>query len=328
MSEEAHLKSDLLELSLSFWEHLSELRQVIFKCLFVIVLGMFAALFFYQEILTFLNTPLKTLTWSSPSQTIDPNLVHQKIQKERLVNSGQQESTVQLSDQHFILSQSHNVHLLKHNTFLIPPGGYLEYEKILSVPERPPLMLLGPLEGMSIAFKMSFWVGLVGTSPLWLFFMLGYIAPALRVREQHLLFPFLLLSLIFLSTGLLLAFFVTIPLANQYLIAFNYTIGDNLWSLSSYFDYTFMLLLANALAFELGVVLIFLVHFGILTEKILRSNRHYAIVAAFIIAAVLTPPDVLTQFMLAIPLIALYESAIWYAKFQTIQFFKKNEKRT
>src|SRR5947207_3024004 len=83
-----------------------------------------------------------------------------------------------------------------------------------------------------------------------LFFFLQFIAPGMRKREKNLLIPFFGLSLLFLGLGLLLAFFVTIPLANQYLYSYNDNIGLNLWSFSYYLDYTIILLMANALAFE------------------------------------------------------------------------------
>lgn len=295
---------------LPFWEHVSELRKMILKSLLVMTFGMICALFFYQEMFTFLTSPLEHVQNSS-------HLVLREVHKERLFNSGLTSTLFAFSDSTYsLLSHSADVQLINSHTFLIPQNGYIEYERLIPVSEKMKLMLFGPLDGMGIALKMGFWVGLVATSPIWLFFMLQYVAPALRMQERRLLFPFLLLSLGFISAGLLLAFFVTIPIANQYLLAFNSSLGINMWSLLHYFDYTLMLLLANALAFECGVVLIFLVHFGILTEKTLRTNRRFAIVAAFIIAAILTPPDVLTQFMLAIPLIALYESAILYAKFR------------
>ena len=128
-----------------------------------------------------------------------------------------------------------------------------------------------------------------------------------------LLFPFLSLSLLFLFAGFLFAFFLTIPIANHYLMSFNEEIGVNLWAFANYLDYTIILLLAHGLAFEICVVLLFLVHFGFLTAEKMRAKRSFFAVGAFILSAVLTPPDVLTQLMLAFPLIFLYEVAIFYA---------------
>ena len=84
--------------------------------------------------------------------------------------------------------------------------------------------------------------------------------------------------------------------------------------LTHYLDYTIFLLLANGLAFELCVLGLFAVHLGLVTAEGLLAKRRVAIVGAFILGALLTPPDVLTQIMLAIPLIVLYEGIILYAR--------------
>lgn len=179
------------------------------------------------------------------------------------------------------------------------------------------LVVLGPLDGFLTALKTSFWVGLVATSPIWTLFILGFIVPALQPKEKRWVIPFIIFSLLFLTMGILFSYYLTIPLANQFLSSFNEEIGINMWTLSSYLDYTLILLLTNALAFELSVILLFLVHYGAISAERLIGLRRYAIVSIFIIAAILTPPDIFTQFMLAIPLMILYEFAILYAKFSS-----------
>lgn len=176
------------------------------------------------------------------------------------------------------------------------------------------LIVLGPIDGFVTALKTSFWVGLVSTSPIWTFFIMKFISPALHTRERRWMAPFVALSLVFLSIGMAFSYFITIPISNEFLSSFNREIGINMWTLSSYLDYTIILLLSNALAFELCVILLFLVHFGTLSAQRMIGLRRYAIVAIFILAAIFTPPDIFTQLMLAIPLIIMYELAIVYAK--------------
>jgi len=113
------------------------------------------------------------------------------------------------------------------------------------------------------------------------------------------------------------AYLITIPIANDYLLLFNQDIGTNFWSLSSYLDYTVILMIGNAISFECAVIGIFLVQQNILSSDTLIRKRRYFIVGAFILGAILTPPDVLTQAMLAIPLMILYELIILYAKFKS-----------
>lgn len=200
---------------------------------------------------------------------------------------------------------------------------YHQVYEILKIPlssleDNIELVVLGPTDGLMATIKTCFWVALVGTSPIWVFFVLNFVAPALQSKEQRLIFPFLFFSFIFLSLGFMFSFYVTIPVANQYLQAFNQNIGVNLWSIKSYLDYTVVLLLGSGLAFELCLILIFLVHYGRISAKTLVSKRRYAIVAIFVTSAVLTPPDVVTQMLLAFPLIALYELTVVYARIKKL----------
>jgi sec-independent protein translocase protein TatC len=110
------------------------------------------------------------------------------------------------------------------------------------------------------------------------------------------------------------AFYVTIPLANDYLLSFNQGIGTNWWSLAHYLNYTLFLMLANAAACELFVAGVFIVHLRLVTAEWLANHRRIIVVSAFILGAILTPPDVLTQCLLAGLLIFLYELLILYAR--------------
>lgn len=197
---------------------------------------------------------------------------------------------------------------------------FFNYEAIFALLKFPlraseqNLVLLSPLEGFMAAMKISFWLGVFLTSPVWLFLLARFFLPAMHRHERRLLIPFLVSSVILITLGVIFSLTVTIPISNTYLAAFNQGIGTNLWSLSSYLDYTLFLVLANGIAFESAVVGIFAVHLGLVSATAFSSNRRMAILGAFIIGALLTPPDVLTQLMLAIPLIALYELLALYAK--------------
>lgn len=175
------------------------------------------------------------------------------------------------------------------------------------------IILVSPVEGMASACKVCFWISLVGTSPLWLYWILQFLAPGLRTTERRLILPFLALSGCFILIGFAFAYLITIPSANAYFLAFNEGIGTNLWSLSHYLDYTLFIFLANGLAFEIAVIGFFLVHLGVLSNQAMRAKRRHFILVAFILAAILTPPDVFSQVMMAIPLIILYEATILYA---------------
>lgn len=293
----------------TFWDHVDELRSTLLRILLTIALGIGVSLYFYNDIFDLMTQPLTTI--QSDGLT-SPNLTLQDLKKQRLVNNGPKTATYVLPAGSSLASPL-PAGVLETNprTFAVPPGTAIEVETAFPVNR---LVVFGPIEGMMTMLKVCFWCGVVGSSPLWIYLALQFVAPALRSHEKKLIFPFLAFSLIFSLIGIAFAYYLTIPLANQYLYSFNSSIGLNLWSLAQYLDYTVILLLSNGLAFELSLILFFLVHYGIVSAEALKAKRRLMIVLAFIIGALLTPPDVLTQVMLALPLIGLYELTIVYAK--------------
>lgn len=285
----------------SFWGHLETFRKTLLRILFIIVSSILLCFIFYQPIFTTLSRPLTTL---EPAN-------EERLESFRIQNTQTTAKIITLPEKSILSTDlSHQITPLNNGSYSIAPGGSLVYAKI----KNPELVVLSPLEGMMIALKTSFWIGTFLSSPLWLLVLAKFFLPGLHFSEKKMIFSFILTSVVFVLMGCLFAYFVTIPIANQYLFTFNQSMGSNLWSVGNYLDYTLFLLIANGIAFECGVLGIFAVRLNILTAETLAANRRMAILGAFIVAALLTPPDVLTQFMLAIPLIALYEAVIVYAR--------------
>ncbi|MBA3957336.1 MAG: twin-arginine translocase subunit TatC [Parachlamydiaceae bacterium] len=301
--------------TLTFWDHAAELRQVALKSFLAIVCGILFALYFYQELLFLFTLPLQSNYFS------DTGLERQTVQMERIVNTGRLAYVYEVPRNVHVINISGNSLQVSPSSYKIPPGDYVEVKTTNRVAQK--LVFLGPLDGIMASLKICFWVGFVATSPIWLFFLLQFIAPALYRHEYLILLPFLGFSFLFLTVGVLFAFFITIPAANHYLMSFNQGIATNLWTFSNYLDYSLSLMLSTAFAFEACLLLLFLVHFGILSAETMINKRRHMIVAAFILGAILTPPDVLTQLLLAIPLIVLYELAILYARTRTSRFLEK-----
>lgn len=182
-----------------------------------------------------------------------------------------------------------------------------------------PLALFSPQEGFLSTFKLAFWLGFLATSPYWTWGILRFLIPGLRGKIKVMLPGFLFLSFLFIATGLALCLFLTLPLANQYFYEFNSSIGTNIWSFGAYVDFILMLLFAHGTAFEIGALLLLLIHIGALKWETLAAKRRHAIVVSLIVGALLTPPDVLTQILIALPLLGFFELAILYGKV----FFKE-----
>lgn len=288
----------------TFWEHLVAMRSTLLKVLWTAIIGVALSLFFYTPILSWVLNPL------SPTQ----NVLQNEIKYQQVVNFNNHALEYTIPHRNYTLTrQSPQISQIGPNVFEMPAGASLEYSFISG---NSSLALLSPLEGMQTTLKICFWIGLAATSPFWLLFIGQFIYPALHHGERNLLRPFFVLSLLFFGMGACFAYFITIPLANKMLHAFNAEIGTNLWSFSKYVDYTFLLMLANGLAFEIALLLFFCVHIGFFDVDLMKSKRRHAIFSSFILGALLTPPDVFTQAMLAIPLIGLFELSLLYARFR------------
>ena len=175
--------------------------------------------------------------------------------------------------------------------------------------------------GFLVQVKVAFFAGLMLAFPvianqIWLF-----VAPGLYRKEKRALLPFLLATPILFGAGAALAYFVTVPLALKFLLGFQGDLGgvtqEALPDVNSYLKFVMQFLFGFGFAFLLPVLLMLLEAAGIVTRLQLVRARRYAIVANFATAALLTPPDIGSMLMLALPLVALYELAlvgIWFTE--------------
>ncbi len=182
---------------------------------------------------------------------------------------------------------------------------------LITAPIDQQLALLSPFEGFLTACKVAFIASLILTSPILLYSTLSFILPALHKKEKRHIIPLIFLSYLMITCGVLFAYHITLPFSLRFLQ--NFTIGINIWSLSKTVTFLLSLFFAHAFAFELVVIALFLTHINILKKHHLTRSRRMVYVISFIAAAILTPPDVVSQLLLAIPLIMLFELIVVYA---------------
>jgi sec-independent protein translocase protein TatC len=178
------------------------------------------------------------------------------------------------------------------------------------------LPTLYPAGGFAVAMKVAAECAVVVALPFLIYFAGVFVLPALTRRERTYFAPALIAGAVLFYAGMAFCYLTTLPWALRFFWEFNRLMGiDNLWTINEYITFTSRLLIAFGIVFELPMVILFLVRVGILDHRILSEKRRYAIVLVFVVAAVMTPgPDVVSQVIMALPLLLLYELCVWAAK--------------
>lgn len=176
-------------------------------------------------------------------------------------------------------------------------------------------------EAFFVEIKVALFAAMMIAFPVIANQLWKFVAPGLYRQEKRALLPFLLATPVLFAIGACFAYFITIPIALKFLLGFQGQVGgvtqEALPSVGNYLSFTMQFIMAFGIAFLLPILLMLLERSGIVTRDQLVSARRYMIVAAFAIAAVFTPPDILSQLLLAIPLVLLYELslfAIWFTQ--------------
>jgi len=186
---------------------------------------------------------------------------------------------------------------------------------LLSVMSESDKMIFTNLpEAFFTYLKVSFLSGLMVSSPVILYQIWMFIAPGLYKDERRLILPFVFLSTLFFVGGALFGYFVVFPYGFQFFLSFSSENIQALPSMKEYLSFSSKLLFAFGLVFELPLFITLMARMGLVTPYFLKQNRKYAIILFFAGAAIITPPDVVTQILMAFPLMFLYELSIIGAK--------------
>ncbi|WP_419769689.1 MAG: twin-arginine translocase subunit TatC [Candidatus Marinarcus sp.] len=164
------------------------------------------------------------------------------------------------------------------------------------------------------AMKVSFFAAFIFSLPIIFWQLWLFLAPGLYDHEKRLALPFVFFATLMFLLGASFAYYVVVPFGFEFLINFGNTVVTVLPSIGRYVGFFTKILFGFGIAFELPVITFFLAKIGLVDDKMLKDFFKYAIVFIFILSALLTPPDVLTQFLMAIPLILLYGISIYIAK--------------
>jgi sec-independent protein translocase protein TatC len=188
----------------------------------------------------------------------------------------------------------------------------LPVENVL--PEGSQMVAIEVQETFFTALKVSIFAGFILALPITFWQLWLFLAPALYEHEKRMVAPFVLSATFMFAVGSMFAYYVVVPYGFEFLVNFGSTVVTVLPSIGKYVTFFTKLLIGFGIAFELPVVTFFFAKIGLWSDESLKGFFKYAIVLIFITSAILTPPDVVTQFLMAIPLILLYGVSILIAK--------------
>lgn len=198
-------------------------------------------------------------------------------------------------------------------------AAYCFKEKLFDVLNAPLVKAMGGntkmiFTGLPEAFftymKLALLAGIILATPVIFYEFWMFVSPGLYRTEKKFLIPAVLLSIVFFIIGASFGYFVVFPYGFQFFLGFSSETIQAMPSMKEYLSFSSQMLLAFGFVFELPLVLTLMGRMRLVTGDFLRKNRKYAVLIIFVVAAIVTPPDVISQIMMAVPLMLLYELSI------------------
>ena len=191
---------------------------------------------------------------------------------------------------------------------------WLSEPLMVALPDGAKLLSTGVVAPFMVPLKVTLFCAFVVALPYVLYQFWAYIAPALYKREKRLALPVIVSSVLMFAVGMAYCYFVVFRMVFQFIAGFSPDSVNFAPDIDSYFSFVITMFFAFGLTFEVPIFVMVLNRVGMASAKRLKKIRPYVIVGAFVVAAIFTPPDVLSQLLLALPLVVLYEFGIVLVK--------------
>ncbi len=195
----------------------------------------------------------------------------------------------------------------------------------LAAPLGRDLIIIGPVAPFLIPMKLTLLVAFLVALPFLLYQLWSFVAPGLYKHEKRLVYPLLASSVFLFYLGIVFVYFVLLPMMFQVIPQFVPETADFKPDIAQYLDFVVMMFMAFGIGFEMPIATILLIITGVTTAEKLKEKRPYVIIGAFVVGMLLTPPDVISQVMLAIPMWLLFELGLFLSKFFAVRVKEAGE---
>lgn len=192
---------------------------------------------------------------------------------------------------------------------------FLSRPLMVALPAGTKLLATGVIAPFMVPLKVTLFVSFLGALPFVLWQAWAFVAPGLYKHEKRLAGPIIVSSVVMFMLGIAYCYFVVFGFVFKFIAGFAPESVNVAPDIEAYFSFVLGMFLAFGITFEVPIIVVLLARFGIANVARLKQVRPYVVVGAFILAAIFTPPDVLSQLLLAIPLCVLYELGIFCARF-------------
>jgi sec-independent protein translocase protein TatC len=267
---------------MAFLDHLEELRWRILKALSAILVGAGLCFFFFEPLFDLLVQPYEDAVYSLRVQGSPGAVEVIRDWLEELRGVKVEEPPVEEAVEP-----------------AVPYGSQLQSLKVMT--------------WFFVYLQVALLGGFIVALPVVFYQFWRFVAPGLLATEKRLLGPIIAMSVGCFAVGATVAHSIVLPLGLRFFLSLEPKDMTSQWAVDEYIGFVLRLLLGFGLVFEMPVISLFLARLGLVTAGYLRRIRRYAIVGVFLVAAVFTPPDPLSQIMMALPLMLLYELSIWIA---------------
>ena len=186
---------------------------------------------------------------------------------------------------------------------------------IASMPQNSSMIAIGVISPFLTPLKLTLILAVYLAMPYLLYQIWSFVAPALYKEERSLILPLVISSTILFYAGIVFAFFVVFPLAFDFLANIGPEVINFSPDIQHYLDFVLKVSFAFGVAFEVPIATILLIMFGAATKEKLQKNRPFIVIGAFVIGMLLTPPDIISQTLIAIPMLVLFELGLLFSPF-------------